>query len=148
MLLSVFFAAVLLAADLALRFLSRQGKLRRELLGGWIRLERLKNRGVFGGVLKDHPRLACVLSCGALTAALILCGVTFFHGREVYRWGAALLCAGGLGNVSERLFRGCVTDYIRFPKLPDRRLRRLVWNLADFMLLAGALLLAVGCRNG
>ena len=57
-------------------------------------------------------------------------------------WGAALLCAGGLGNVLERLWRGCVTDYIRFPRLPAGRLQRLVWNLADLMLSAGALLLA------
>ena len=58
--------------------------------------------------------------------------------------GAALLCAGGLGNVLERSWRGCVTDYIRFPRLPAGRLQRLVWNLADLMLSAGALLLAAG----
>ena len=61
-----------------------------------------------------------------------------------YCVGAALLCAGGLGNVLERLWRGCVTDYIRFPRLPAGRLQRLVWNLADLMLSAGALLLAAG----
>ena len=55
-----------------------------------------------------------------------------------------LLCAGGTGNVLERLVWGRVTDYIRFPRLPGMRLGRLVWNLADFMLLAGALLLAAG----
>ena len=66
------------------------------------------------------------------------------NGRGMGCWGAALLCAGGLGNVLERSWRGCVTDYIRFPRLPAGRLQRLVWNLADLMLSAGALLLAAG----
>lgn len=147
MVLSLFCAAVLLAADFALRFCSRQRKPKRELLGGRIRLELLENRGIAGGLLQNHSLLARIMSCGALMVALILCRDAFLHGRDVYRWGAALLCVGGLGNVSERLFRGYVTDYICFPKLPGKRLRRLVWNLADFMLLAGAMLLAAGCWN-
>lgn len=142
--LSLLCAAALLAADYILRFLSRRGKLRRTLPGGWIRLETLENRGMAGGALKNHPRLARILPCGALAALLALCGGELLHGRGLCRWGAALLCAGGLGNVLERLIRGGVTDYIRFPGLPGKHLRRLVWNLADFMLLAGTLLLAAG----
>ena len=54
-------------------------------------------------------------------------------------YGAALLACGGLSNLVDRFARGSVTDYLRFPRLPGRA-GRLVWNLADFMILAGAAL--------
>ncbi len=148
MALPILCAGVLLAADLALRILARRGKPERTLWGGRIRLELLENPGMAGGALKDHPFLARALPGCALAAMLILCRGELLRGRGLGCWGAALLCAGGLGNVLERLARGRVTDYIRFPKLPGRRLRRLVWNLADLMLLAGALLLAAGSLSG
>ena len=141
-------AGALLAADFALRVLARRGKLERALWGGRIRLELLENPGMAGGALKNRPILARALPGCALAAMLILCRGELLRGRGLACWGAALLCAGGLGNVLERLARGCVTDYIRFPKLPGKRLPRLVWNLADFMLLAGALLLAAGSLSG
>lgn len=148
MVLPILCAGVLLAADFALRILARRGKPERTLWDGRIRLERLENTGMAGGVLKNHPFLARALPGCALAAMLILCRGELLRGRGLSCWGAALLCAGGLGNVLERLARGRVTDYIRFPGLPGKRLRRLVWNLADFMLLAGALLLAAGSLSG
>lgn len=144
MVLPILCAGTLLAADYGMRSLARRGKLERALLGGRIRLELLENPGMAGGVLKNHPYLARALSGGALLMVLIICRGELLHGRGMGCWGAALLCAGGLDNVLERLWRGCVTDYIRFPRLPAGRLQRLVWNLADLMLSAGALLLAAG----
>ena len=148
MILTICCAGALLAEDLVLRACARRGKLNGTLLGGQVRLEMLENRGMAGGALKNRPILARALPGCALAAMLILCRGELLRGRGLACWGAALLCAGGLGNVLERLARGCVTDYIRFPKLPGKRLRRLVWNLADFMLLAGALLLAAGSLSG
>lgn len=144
MILPICCAGALLAEDLVLRACARLGKLNGTLLGGQVRLEMLENRGMAGGALKNRPRLARMLSCGGLLAAMILCRGELLHGQGASCWGAALLCAGGAGNVLERLVWGRVTDYIRFPRLPGMRLGRLVWNLADFMLLAGALLLAAG----
>ncbi len=144
MTLALFCAAGLLAADLTLRVLARRGRLKQTPPGCFFRLETLENQGMAGGALRDHPRLARFLPCSALLALLALCAGQLLHGRGLCRWGAALLCAGGLGNGAERLLRGCVTDYIRFPHLPGQRLRRLVWNLADFMLLLGGLFFALG----
>lgn len=144
MILPICCAGALLAEDLVLRACARRGKLNGTLLRGQVRLEMLENRGMAGGALKNRPRLARVLSCGGLLAAMILCRGELLRGQGVSCWGAVLLCAGGAGNVLERLVWGRVTDYIRFPRLPGMRLGRLVWNLADFMLLAGALLLAAG----
>lgn len=144
MLLPLFCAAALLAADILLRVLARRGKLKGVLPGGKIQLEALENRGLAGGALANHPRFTRFLPCAALLALLALCVGELLRGRGLCRWGAAMLCAGGLGNGAERLCRGCVTDYIRLPRLPGKRVRRLVWNLADFMLLLGGLLWVCG----
>ena len=106
MLLPLFCAAVLLAADIALRVLARRGKLKDVLPGGKIQLEALENRGMAGGALANHPRLTRFLPCAALLALLALCVGELLRGRGLCRWGAALLCAGGLGNGAERLCRG------------------------------------------
>ena len=63
----------------------------------------------------------------------------FFELTHLENRGAALLACGGLSNLVDRFARGSVTDYLRFPYLPGR-VGRLVWNLADFMILAGAVL--------
>ena len=61
--------------------------------------------------------------------------------------GFALLWAGGLSNVLERLFLGGVTDFlfVPFPRLSFLPLSGLYVNLADLWLLLGAALLL---RNG
>ena len=48
---------------------------------------------------------------------------------------------GGLSNLWERLKNRRVYDYVQFPKLP--KLGRDVWNLADFAILLGGVLLAL-----
>ena len=39
--------------------------------------------------------------------------------------------------------RGSVTDYVQLPRA-GKRLGRLVWNVADFMLLGGVVLTVLG----
>ena len=54
--------------------------------------------------------------------------------------GAGLLLGGRLANLYDRTFRGSVTDYLRFPTLPWKKIRSLVFNLADFCIFFGAAL--------
>ena len=63
--------------------------------------------------------------------------------------GFALLWAGGLSNVLERLFLGGVTDFlfVPFPRLSFLPLPGLYVNLADLWLLLGAALLTLGLCN-
>ena len=56
--------------------------------------------------------------------------------------GVGLSLGGGLSNLLERLRRGSVYDYIQFPKAPGR-LKRYVFNLADFAILLGGVCLAL-----
>lgn len=47
-------------------------------------------------------------------------------------WPWLLIFSGGLGNISERFFFGCITDYIALPFFP-------VFNLADIFLTVGVI---------
>ena len=49
-----------------------------------------------------------------------------------------LVLGGGLSNLLERLLHGKVYDYIQFPKAPGK-LKRHVYNLADFAILLGGI---------
>lgn len=52
----------------------------------------------------------------------------------------ALLLGGALGNLSERIIFGAVTDFIAFGPIPN-------FNLADMALTFGVLLLMAKCRK-
>lgn len=131
--LTLLIAAAVLAACTGLRwFLNREGRKDRTFWGGRIRLTALWNDGAaFSLPLKRT--LVSALSI------LILPLVWVFRRRSPI--GAGLALGGGLSNLWERLKNRRVYDYVQFPKLP--KLGRYVWNLADFVILLGGLLLAL-----
>ena len=137
-------AAVLFLLDRTGKYLARQGKLPTSLLDGRIVLTHWENRGMAGGVCKDNKYLSSILPC-LCYAVVLLCFIPHFVQRNVLsKAGIALFTAGGLSNIYDRIRRGSVTDYIRFPRLPLQKLKRLVWNIADFMIILGAILAAIG----
>ena len=123
--------AALLVCDRVLKALARSEKLRYR--GKLLQLTHLENPGFFLGKGSRYPRLLRWVPLGIwlLAAALLL--------PNVERRTAP----ARLGNQYDRLRRGSVTDYVRFPGA-GKKLRSLVWNLADFMLLGGTVLTAIG----
>lgn len=130
--------AVFGACDAVRRRLERAGGSETVCAGGCVQLTALRNeKGAFGLCL---PRTAILLLSGAA-----LCAAWLLRRRQPL--GAGLLLGGGGSNAWERLRHGAVYDYVRFPKAPGR-LKRYVFNLADFAIFAGSLLLTLGGRNG
>lgn len=140
----LFAAAALFAADRLLKRLARQGKLTFSLAHGRVVADHLENSGIICGLCRKRPLLAKVLPCASLLAALS-CFLPHFSRRSALsRAGIALFTLGGVSNIYDRMRRGSVTDYLRFPRLPVKKLARLVWNVADFMILFGVLLTGLG----
>lgn len=50
----------------------------------------------------------------------------------LFRWSLVVLLAGGMGNFLERIFFGCILDYISLPFFP-------VFNGADILLTIGVI---------
>ena len=128
----------LLAADQFLKHLARENKLSGTLRH--IQLTHLENEGLMLGKCARSP-LSTAAPCLGFLA--LLCSLPT-RKNVPEKWGVALLLSGGLSNLWDRLRRGSVTDYIRFPHLPGKKLRTLVWNVADFLLLLGGALMLIG----
>ena len=115
-------------------YLDRSNRKQTEAAGGHIRLTALWNKGAaFGLPIRREGLL--VLSGAVLGVVWLL------RGRSPL--GAGLALGGGAANLAERLRHGKVYDYVQFPKAPGK-LKRYVFNLADFAIFAGGLLMVAG----
>ncbi len=134
-------AAVLLAADRVLKYLSRTGKLKYE--SKYLRLTHLENRGFFLGLGQKHEKLLRWLPLGVWLLAAVCLLPQLCKRAFTAQLGIAAVLLGGISNQWDRLRRGSVTDYLQFPHRRVKK-RALVWNLADFMLVGGVVLTVVG----
>ena len=118
-------------------FLDRPSRRKKSVAGGHIELTALWNEGAAFG-LPIPAWLLRLLSCGAL--------VFLWNRRRESPVGVGLFLGGGLSNLLERLHAGRVFDYVRFPHAPGK-LRRYVFNLADFAVFLGGVLWILGKRR-
>ena len=118
------------------RFSARHGK------KPWkIRLYRNHNDGFCFGVKKEKKELVRMVPVVFTSAAAgiltwLLCRD---EGRKADRIGFALITAGGLSNLYDRLKRGYVVDYF---SIRCKYLEKVVFNLGDFFIFAGSALIA------
>ena len=141
MYIAIAVAAVLLTADRVLKYLSRMGKLKFE--SKYLRLTHLENRGFFLGLGQKHEKLLRWLPLGVWLLAAVCLLPQLCKRAFTAQLGIAAVLLGGISNQWDRLRRGSVTDYLQFPHRRVKK-RALVWNLADFMLVGGVVLTAVG----
>ncbi len=119
----------------------------RSLWKGRILIRRHHNRGIALGAGQTKSRLVAALSV-ILTLAAIVC---FFlsvgqKGNNLLRIGLSLLLGGAFSNTYDRLKRKYVVDYFSFG-VKWKPLRNIVFNLADFCIMAGALLAAIAASR-
>lgn len=111
----------------------------RNLFGGRIVLTLHKNPGAMLGFLKQHPYLLLLLN----VLTIVILSITFIQslfqeGKAFWKWAFIFMIAGGLGNLWDRISRGHVIDFFRFSK------RRIVYNIADFLIFFGVFLAFIG----
>jgi len=87
------------------------------------------NYGLSFSLFSDHPTIALLISAAAFCCLAAACAKLRLHRRAPYT--CALLCAGAIGNLLDRVFRGYVVDWIYFVKYI---------NIADISLCLGCLL--------
>ncbi len=106
---------------------------------GLLRLTHVTNTGSAFGLLRGHTEFLILVSIiGVL-------GVLFYYranGREsaLLRYSLALLLGGALGNLTDRLFRGAVVDFISVQVWSDYYFP--TFNVADSALTIGLFALA------
>ena len=115
----------------------------RKILGGKILLRRYHNKGAVLNAGEKKSWLVAAASLfltGVMTAVFVL--TLSKHGNIGLKTGLSLLLGGAFSNTYDRLKRKYVVDYFSF-QVKWEPLRRIVFNLADFCILIGALMAAL-----
>ena len=146
MLFVLIFAAAVLWSEKCIKARIRSaapGTLPCALLKGHIRLEHVENSGFSASRWKNRPEVVQVIHLFAALLSIFSTIPEIFRRKEdgLFHIGAGLLIGGSLANLWDRVFRGSVTDYLRFPTLPWKKIRSLVFNLADLCIFLGAALM-------
>lgn len=143
-----YFLAILgiFAAELGIKNrVEKNGRIgeERPVLGGLIILKKYHNHGAFLN-MGEKNRLWVVCSSVLLTLVLTVLFVLSLttHGKDALRAGLALLLGGAFSNTYDRLRRKYVVDYFSFG-VKWKPLRNVVFNLADFCIMIGAMIAAL-----
>lgn len=113
------------------------------VLGEWLRIALVENTGVAFGLLRGRETVPIAVGAGAVLVLpwLILKG----RSTRAELAGTAMILAGALGNLIDRLTLGYVVDFI---DVGAGRLRWPAFNLADSLITLGAATLVVGVLRG
>ena len=107
-------------------------------------LQKSHNPGAFLRLGNRKPSLIAAISVfmTVLTGLMLL--FSFGNaGNGLLRTGLSALFGGAFSNTYDRLQKKYVVDYISF-KFGPEAFRRIVFNLADFAILAGSVLILLG----
>ena len=111
----------------------------KHILPGFLRLHYTQNTGISFSLLNSSPGAMGAVS--VLTAAVMLAGIFYILSGRVRQaaplCAAALIIAGGTGNLIDRLLRGFVVDYLEFEFVQFA-----VFNFADALITCGVAVLA------
>lgn len=130
---------LVLALDQITKFLIRANFIVGEtlpMIPDILHLTYVRNTGAAFSMFRNMP----VVTVGFPILMVILClaAAVYFYRRKERIPAAlcALIAAGGMGNLIDRLMLGCVTDMIDFRVFP-------VFNVADIAVTVGCVLLAL-----
>ena len=112
--------------------------------GGRLLIRRYHNKGAMLDAGAGRSSLVAALSV-ALTLGLTVLFVLTFSGKgsKMLKAGLALLLGGAYSNTYDRLVRKYVVDYVSFP-VKNEKIRNVVFNISDFCIMIGALLMVLG----
>jgi signal peptidase II len=143
--------ALAMAALIALDWASKLLLLRRVPLGethpvidGWLYFAHRQNTGVAFSLLADLPAPWGMVALSAFSAGAVLLFLRMLAATpdRVARVAMALVVAGAVGNLGDRLASGSVTDFVLVPFFP------FVFNVADAAITVGGIVLVLRMLSG
>lgn len=99
------------------------------------------NKGFAGSKMQNKPEIVKILHTIMLVGFGVLCVILgyFKKGNELTTLGLSLILGGGSSNLYDRWKQGHVTDYLGLPVA-----KKLVFNLSDLCIFAGAVIAMIG----
>lgn len=115
----------------------------KEICKGRILLRKYHNKGACMNLGEKKSNVVAGLSLILTTAlALVFLFTLTRHGNGWLKAGLSLLLGGAFSNTYDRLKRKYVVDYFSFG-VKWEPLRAIVFNISDFCILIGALIIAI-----
>ncbi|MBQ8040198.1 MAG: signal peptidase II, partial [Lachnospiraceae bacterium] len=112
-----------------------------------IRVHKYHNPGAFLNLMQHKKKLLHGISVVfTLMIALVFMLTLFQKGNRVLKLGLALLLCGAFSNTYDRLSRNYVVDYFSFCT-PWKKFNQIVFNISDFCILIGTLLVVLKTEN-
>jgi signal peptidase II len=110
---------------------------------GKIILQKYYNKGFALDKFEKYPKLVAYGS-GFVCSLLIVkfCMLLFQKGKNGTKTALAMIIGGAASNLYDRFRKKHVIDYVRFG-VKWKSLRKIVFNISDFFIILGALLLLV-----
>lgn len=116
----------------------------RPICRGRLLVRRYHNKGAFLDTGKERQKAVALLSLLlTLFMTMVFLATFSFRGNSALRAGLAFLLGGAYSNTYDRLTRNYVVDYVSFP-VKNKRIRGIVFNVSDFCIMIGALLMVLG----
>jgi signal peptidase II len=113
----------------------------KDILGGRITLRKYYNQGAFLNFMEHKKEMVKTVSCVCLGLLLLLFAIMLPRkGNRLFKLGLSLAVGGAISNTSDRLIHGHVIDYF---SINCRKLKNVVFNLADIAIFIGSLLIFV-----
>lgn len=136
-------AAAIFTADIIIKKYIEANKERgcnEPRMGGLIIVRHSRNSGAVMNLFSDRPEAVRAVSAvifAMVTVAFLV--VLPKKGWSMVKFGLSLLVGGAAGNLYDRVKRGYVVDYFSFSFL-----KKVIFNISDIFVLAGALIAAAG----
>lgn len=113
------------------------------ILKGKLLFRKFHNTGAMLGVGGKTPHLiACISVLFSVFMTGVFVATLGYHGKAALKSGLALLIGGAYSNTYDRVKRKYVVDYVSFP-VKNKKIRNIVFNISDFGIMIGALLLCI-----
>ncbi len=122
-----------------------EGKIE-EKCGGFLWIRKYHNKGAFLNFMEKNKTLVKAVSIALCVMLTVLFLLTLGKkGSTLLKSGLALLLGGAYSNTYDRMHRKYVVDYfsIHVPKGPFKKLSTVVFNIADFCIMIGAMLVVI-----
>ena len=124
----------------------KEMKIKEPILGGNVYIRRYHNKGAFLNLGEKIRPVIAILSCIMIVIISIVFVVTLTQkGNKALKIGLSILLGGAFSNTYDRVKRKYVVDYFSF-QTKSPRINRVIFNLADFCIMIGALITTLSCN--
>ena|SRR3989338_11049063 len=133
----IFWSGIIVALDQLLKYYIRNTLAMGQsipIIPDFFHITHTVNKGIGFGLLQNTVPFIILVSLMVIT--ILIYHFKEFPNKLITNAGFALILGGAIGNLIDRIYFGYVTDFLDFRIWP-------VFNLADFAVTAGAILLLV-----